>query len=400
YFEPYPIFIKHALGSKIWDVDGNQYTDFNMGFGPSILGHSDPDVLEHIRSRMDGGLIFGAPTEDEIELADLIAEADPSMEMMRFSNSGTEATMHAIRLARGYTSRKVVVKMEGGFHGSHDYALIKSGSGSLTFGIPSSAGVPEEAGRTVAVASYNNLESVKKVFDRHGKDIACVITEPVFGNTGVILPEAGFLEGLRDLCDRNGSLLIFDEVITGFRFGFSTYQRMIGVHADLTVLGKIVGGGLPIGVFGGRSEIMRKVAPSGNVYVSGTFSGNPIAMSSGVATLRKLKKMDYRNLSEKLGLLLKNISGAFRENGVKAAVNGTGSMFQFFIGVEDVKNYEDAMRADSRAYMNIFRSMIRDGEYLAPGQYETNFLSFAHSNRDLDGMVAKLKSNLAKIIPR
>ena len=399
YFQPFPIFMKRASGSRLWDVDGNEYIDFNMGFGPSILGHADPDVLKFVEHTMEDGLIFGTPSELELDLADLLQEADPNLEMVRFCNSGTEATMHAIRLSRGYTNRKLIVKMEGGFHGSHDYALIKSGSGGLTFGMSSSAGVPEEVGRTVLIASFNDLDGLRKLFREHGDQIACVITEPVFGNTGVIEPDEGFLEGIRDLCTQYGSLFVLDEVITGFRFGFSTYQRLANVEADLTILGKIVGGGLPIGVFGGSSEIMKMVAPSGKVYVSGTFSGNPISMSSGVATLRKLRRTDYSSLLENTMWVREQLEVALKDIHGRGTVNAAGSMFQIFPGTDRVRTYSDAMGSDSVFYMRLFRKLLQDGVYLAPGQYETNFLSFAHTRADLEQAVRKTKKALLELSP-
>ncbi len=356
-----------------------------------ILGYGDPDVLARVQEGLrEGWFPPGAPPNaEEVSLGEMIRESSPWVEKMRFVNSGTEATMHAIRLARAYTGRKVIVKMEGGFHGAHDYSLIRSGSGSLTFGTPSTPpGVPEEVSATVAVASYNDIASVEAIFDRLGSEIAAVITEPVFGNVGLIPPEPGFLEYLRKVTSEHGSLLIFDEVITGYRVEFSAYQNVIGIRPDLTTMGKIIGGGAPIGLFGGRKEVMERVTPSGPVYQSGTFSANRISMLFGLATMEKLANSDYGTLNR----LVKDMAVAIREeiegSGKVATVNQVGPMFQIFFGKESVKNYRDAMSADRGTYMRFFRHMlVKGGIYVPPSQFETCFVSFAHTIEDTEKFV-------------
>ncbi|GGM67597.1 aspartate aminotransferase family protein [Thermogymnomonas acidicola] len=387
YFDPHPLFIAGASGQRVRDVDGNTYTDYVLGYGPMILGYGDPDVLARVQEGLREGWFPGAPNAEEVSLGEMIRESSPWVEKMRFVNSGTEATMHAIRLARAYTGRKVIVKMEGGFHGAHDYSLIRSGSGSLTFGTPSTPGVPEEVSATVAVASYNDIASVEAIFDRLGSEIAAVITEPVFGNVGLIPPEPGFLEYLRKVTSEHGSLLIFDEVITGYRVEFSAYQNVIGIRPDLTTMGKIIGGGAPIGLFGGRKEVMERVTPSGPVYQSGTFSANRISMLFGLATMEKLANSDYGTLNR----LVKDMAVAIREeiegSGKVATVNQVGPMFQIFFGKESVKNYRDAMSADRGTYMRFFRHMLVKGIYVPPSQFETCFVSFAHTIEDTEKFV-------------
>lgn len=382
YFKDYPFYVDHASGSRIYDVDGNEYIDYCLAYGPSILGHADPDVVRAVRDQAEKGLIYGAPSEAEIRLGDLIRRSSRNIEMMRFTNSGTEATMHAIRLARAYTGRNIIVKMEGGFHGAHDYSLIRSGSGTLTFGSPSSPGVPDEVARTVVVGRYNDEENIRNIFSQYGTRIAAVITEPIMGNAGVITPEPGFLEFLRDITQKNGSLLIFDEVITGYRFAFSPYQDLIGIRPDLTTMGKIIGGGMPIGLFGGSADIMKRVSPSGDVYQSGTFSGNPVTMAAGYAALKKLQGMDYASLIRKTEKLMNGIDEVLTKRRIRHVVNGYGSMFQFFFA-ESARNYDQVMKADRDLYFRIFKRLMIHGVYVPPSQFETNFVSFAHSDDDI-----------------
>ncbi len=384
YYPDNPIYIKKGKGSRIYDVENNSYIDYCLGFGPLILGHSNDKVREAVEEQLKNGALFGTPSESEILLARKIRESSRNIEMMRFTNSGTEATMHAIRLARAYTGRDIIVKMEGGFHGAHDYSLISSGSGTLTFGRPSSPGIPEQVSSTVIVSKYNDEDSVSSIFREFGDRIAAVITEPVMGNAGVILPEPGFLEFLREITEKNSSLLIFDEVITGYRFAFSPYQDIINIKPDITTLGKIIGGGLPIGLFGGKKDIMKMVSPSGSVYESGTFSGNPLTMAAGLAALNELQRSDYRTLEKRTEELVKGILRSAEKRKKRLAVNSIGSMFQMFFGIENVKSYADALTADKNAYFRAFRMLSREGVYLPPSQYETNFVSFAHSENDID----------------
>ena len=396
YYEPYPIFMKNGNGSTIYDVDDKPYIDFCLAFGPLILGHSHPEIVRSVIWAVKNATSLGSPTENEVRMGSIIRTAVPSVEKMRFTNSGTEATMHALRLARGFTGRNIILKMEGGFHGSHDYALIKSGSGTLTFGIPSSRGIPPEVSRTVVVGQYNNPENIEEIFKKYGKGIAAVITEPIMGNAGVIKPQKDFLGFLRDITSRYDSLLIFDEVITGFRFGFCGYQDIAGVRPDLTTMGKIIGGGFPIGLFGGRDDIMDKISPMGPVYESGTFSGNYVTMAAGIAALNQLKKMDYSILESQSAMFEKTLVENMPVT-EKFAVSRFGSMFQLFLGIEQPESYEDVIKADSRKFMMMFHSLLEKGIYLAPGQFETNFISFAHSRENLESSALKIAESLKEI---
>lgn len=393
YYDPYPIFMKMGKGSKIFDVDGMGYTDFCLAFGPLILGHSHPDVVNSVKSAVENATSLGTPTENEITLGSMINRAVPSIEKMRFTNSGTEATMHAMRLARGYTGRNIILKMEGGFHGAHDYSLIKSGSGTLTFGIPSSRGVPPEVSKTVLVGQYNSPSTIEEIFRKFGKDIAAVITEPIMGNAGVIKPENNFLEFLREITEKHGSLLIFDEVITGFRFGFSGYQDLVGIKPDITTLGKIIGGGFPIGLFGGRSDIMDSISPLGPVYESGTFSGNYVTMAAGIAALNKLHDLDYSDLESKTATFERTLRENMGEN-ERIVISRYGSMFQLFLGIDNAGSYQDVMKADSSRFMRMFRMLLERGIYMAPGQFETNFVSFSHTGEDLEDAAIKISGAL------
>lgn len=393
YYEPYPVFMKKGEGSTIYDVDEKPYTDFCLAFGPLILGHSHPEIVSAVRSAVGNATSLGAPTENEIRLGSMITAAVPSVKKMRFTNSGTEATMHALRLARGFTGRNIILKMEGGFHGSHDYALIKSGSGTLTFGTPSSQGIPPEVSRTVVVGQYNNPGSIEEIFRKYGKDIAAVITEPIMGNAGVIKPEKDFLAFLREITISHDSLLILDEVITGFRFGFRGYQDIAGVSPDLTTMGKIIGGGFPIGLFGGRDDIMDKISPVGPVYESGTFSGNYVTMAAGIAALKQLKNMDYQCLEARSEMFEKALVENMPHH-EKFAVSRFGSMFQIFLGIDHPGSYDEVIKADSRKFMKMFHLLLKKGVYMAPGQFETNFISFAHSKEDLEISALKIAEAL------
>ncbi len=387
YYSPVPVMFSQGKGSKIIDVDNNEYIDYSLGFGPMILGHANDEVASTMKKQIDKGILFGSLTENEINLGKIIKNAIKSMEKMRFTNSGTESTMHAIRLARGYTNRKYILKMEGGYHGAHDYALIKSGSGTMTFGVPSSAGIPEEVSKTVLVGQYNDKSSIENLFKEFGNEIAAVITEPVLGNIGVINPEDDFLKFLREITEKYSSLLIFDEVITGFRFDFKGYQDIINVKPDLTTLGKIIGGGAPVGAFGGREDIMNRISPEGDVYEAGTFSGNPLTMSAGIATLNILKNKDYNYIIDYTDKLVKNLNNIIEENKIKANINKCYSMFQLFFNDKKVNNYNMAKLSDANKFKKMFELLLKEGIYLPPSQFETEFISFAHTNEDLDNTV-------------
>ncbi len=311
--------------------------------------------------------------------------------MMRFTNSGTEATMHAIRLARGYTGRKLIVKFAGSYHGAHDYSLIKAGSGSTTFGNPSSPGIPEEVSRTVLVGEYNNLDSIRRIFRDYGKDIAAVMTEPALGNIGFIKPENDFIQGLREITEDHDSLLILDEVITGYRFRYGAYQDVLGIKPDITTMGKIIGGGLPIGLLGGSEDIMSRLAPLGDIYEAGTFSGNPLSMASGIATLSVLRKMDYSALEKMTEKLVSGIDQALESGRIPHEMSYLVSAFQFFLTREQVKDYESVLKCDAKSYMRIFQELLKKGIYLSPSQFETNFVSFAHTDNDIDYTISSFE---------
>ena len=378
-----PRFIDRAEGSHIWDVDGNKFIDYVCSWGPGILGHAHPRVIDAVKKACDKGLTYGAPTEREVEMAELLSEMIPSMASSRLVSSGTEAVMSAIRVARGFTGRDKIVKFEGCYHGHSDGLLVKAGSAALTTSVPNSAGVPADFTRHTLVASYNDKDSVEKLFAAHKGQIAAVIVEPVAANMGVVLPEEGFLPFLREITKREGALLIFDEVITGFRLAPGGAQSYFGVTPDLTTLGKIVGGGMPIGVYGGRKEIMDQVSPVGPVYQAGTLSGNPIATAAGLETLRILQEDPgiYRRLEKKAERIAQT---ARREGEGLVSVNQIGSLLSIFFVPNGVKNYEDAVNSDKEDYAEYFHYMLEHGIYLAPSQSEAMFVSDAHSDEDID----------------
>lgn len=384
-----PLFIARGKGSRIWDVDGNEYIDYVCSWGPLILGHAPPAVVQAIQAAAENGTSFGAPTELEIELARLITEAMPGVEMVRFVNSGTEATMSALRLARAATGRPLVIKFAGCYHGHVDSLLVAAGSGAMTFGIPDSPGVPPAVAQTTLVLPYNDLAAVERAFASHGREIAAVIVEPVAGNMGVVPPRPGFLEGLRQLTRDHGALLIFDEVITGFRLGYGGAQALYGITPDLTCLGKIIGGGLPVGAYGGRRDLMRLVAPVGPVYQAGTLSGNPLAMSAGIATLQALRQPGvYAQLEERAAALAEGLTAAARAAGVPVHCARAGSMLTLFFTDQPVVDYDTARQADTRRYAAFFRGMLDEGVYLAPSQFEALFVSLAHTPDDIAQTVA------------
>ncbi|MBR1866445.1 MAG: glutamate-1-semialdehyde 2,1-aminomutase [Lachnospiraceae bacterium] len=381
-----PRFIKSASGDRIRDVEGKEYIDYIGSWGPMILGHGHPAVLEAVEKAARDGLSFGAATQREVEMAELICEMVPSIEMVRMVNSGTEAVMSAIRTARGYTGKDKIIKFAGCYHGHTDTMLVQAGSGILTQGIPGSAGVPVGCTKDTLTATYNDLKSVEELWNANAGQIAAVIVEPVGANMGVVLPEPGFLQGLRDLCDEKGGLLIFDEVITGFRLAPDGAQGYYGVQPDLTTFGKIIGGGMPVGAYGGRREIMSLVAPCGPVYQAGTLSGNPVAMAAGLAQLKMLQKTPdfYRTLNDKADSFFEKLEQILEDAVVPHCLNHVGSLGCVFFTNRDVKNAADAQTSDPSRYQDYFRHMLDNGIYLAPSQFEAIFVSGAHTDEDLE----------------
>ena len=381
-----PVFIQRASGSKIYDVEGREYIDYVSSWGPMILGHSHPDVVAAIQAAAERGTSYGAPTERETEMAKMIVEAFPSVDMVRMVSSGTEATMSAIRLARGFTGRDKIIKFEGCYHGHADSLLAKAGSGIATLGIPGSPGVPRALAELTITLPFNDAEAVKTAVDAYGEEIACIIVEPVAGNMGVVLPKEGFLKMLRDITRRYGILLIFDEVITGFRLTYGGFQNISGISPDLTCLGKIIGGGLPVGAFGGRKDIMEKLAPAGPVYQAGTLSGNPLAMSAGIETLKILKRNigEYEILDHRTSLLCKELQLLFDGRDIPVRTNRAGSMFTTFFTSEAVIDFSSAAQSNTELYGRYFRGMLARGISLAPSQFEASFLSFAHTDEDME----------------
>ncbi len=380
-----PLFIKKAEGCYLWDEEGRKYIDYVCSWGPMILGHSHPEVLKAISDKLPMGTSFGAPTAIEVEIAETIIEMVPSIEMVRMVNSGTEAAMSAIRLARGYTGRDIIIKFEGCYHGHADSLLVEAGSGVATLGIPGSPGIPEKiAGLTISLP-FNNLDHVIDAFNRYGKDIAAVIVEPVAANMGVILSAPGFFEGLRKITEENRSLLIFDEVITGFRLGQGGAQGYYSIMPDITCLGKIIGGGLPVGAYGGRREIMQNIAPEGNIYQAGTLSGNPIAMAAGLATIKLLKDNSiYKALEAGGNRLFTGLKDAALNAGIDIVINHIGSLGSFFFTKGPVTDFRSAKKSDSALFRAFYRRMREKGIYLAPSPFEAMFLSIAHDNRVID----------------
>ena len=394
-----PVFVSHAKGSKIYDVSGKEYIDYVLSWGPMILGHAHPKVIASICDTAKKGISFGAPTQVETQMAKLISEAIPSIELLRMTSSGTEATMTAIRLARGFTSRDMIAKFDGCYHGHADSLLIKAGSGITTLGIPGSSGIPNELARLTLSLPYNDMDALQKAIERYGSRLAAIIVEPVAGNMGIVPPRNGFLEKLRKLTAKNGIVLIFDEVITGFRFTFGGYQNLIGIKPDLTCLGKIIGGGMPVGAIGGKREIMEKLAPTGDVYQAGTLSGNPLAMSAGLTTLNilKIKKVSFSALDEKTNHLCRQIESLFITKGIAVCINRVHSMFTIFFQQGPVYDLNTAQKSDPALFARFFHGMLKNGIWLAPSQYEAGFLSFAHTNRDIDKTIDACSKTLKNL---
>lgn len=388
-----PVFIDSANGAYLYDVDGKKYIDYIGSWGPMLLGHNHPSIREAVIKAAEKGLSFGAPCPAEITMAETICELVPSMEMVRMVSSGTEATMSAIRLARGFTGRNSILKFEGCYHGHADSLLVKAGSGALTLGVPNSPGVPADFAKYTLTAEFNNLEQVKGIFAEQGADLACIIVEPVAGNMNCIPPAPGFLEGLRALCDEYGAVLIFDEVMTGFRVALGGAQAYYNIKPDLTTLGKIIGGGMPVGAFGGRRDIMQHIAPLGGVYQAGTLSGNPIAMAAGLAALTEIRKPGvYDVLTAKTTQLIEGLAAAAKEVGIPLATTQVGGMFGVFFSNEaKITNYQQATQCDIAAFKRFFHLMLDQGVYLAPSAYEAGFLSIAHSDDDLAYTIAAAK---------
>jgi len=380
-----PVFIDHAKGCMVYDSDGNGFIDYIGSWGPMILGHRHPLVIDAIVDILKRGTSFGAPTDLEVKLAEMVIEAVESVEMVRMVNSGTEATMSAIRLARGVTGRDRIIKFDGCYHGHADALLVEAGSGVATLGIPGSPGVPESFVAHTLSLPYNDADYVKKIMEEQGKKIACIIVEPVAGNMGLVPPADGFLETLRELTKKNDSLLIFDEVMTGFRVAYGGAQSLYGITPDISCFGKIIGGGLPVGAYGGRRDIMEKIAPQGDIYQAGTLSGNPVAMAAGIATLEELKKPGfYKKLDEKSDLLAAGFEKAAKQAGIKVSVDRVGSMLGLFFTDKKVKNFEDAKTSDLNMFSAYYKQMLEKGIYLAPSQFEALFISSAHTTEHIE----------------
>ena len=392
-----PLYIVRGQGSHIWDADGNEYVDYIGSWGPLILGHAEPSVIEAVIKAARNGTSFGASTPAEADLAELVISAFPHMQKVRFVSSGTEATMSAIRLARGYTKRKYIVKFEGCYHGHSDALLVKAGSGVATLGIPGSAGVPEEFTQFTLALPYNDTSAIEQAFNKFKHQIACVIVEPVVGNMGCVPPASGYLEALRAITKRDQSLLVFDEVMTGFRLAYGGAQELYGIQPDLTTMGKIIGGGLPVGAYGGPSEIMDLIAPLGPVYQAGTLSGNPLAMAAGYATLSYLRdhKDVYAKLDKLAGEVVAGVAAAAKDAGVTMCHNRVGSMFTWFFTKGPVTDWTSAEKCDTKAFGNFFRAMLENGIYLPPSQFEAAFLGAAHSEKDVQQTIAAAKQAFA-----
>ena len=393
-----PPFLARGQGSRVWDVDGNEYIDYLGSWGPLALGHAHPVVVEAVQRAAADGTSFGAPVEQEVELAEIICAALPSVDSLRLVNSGTEACMTALRLARAYTGRSKIVKFAGNYHGHADGLLVAAGSGALTHGVPTSAGVPESYAAETLVATYNDGASVAELFDAWPNDIAAVIVEPVAGNMGVVPPAAGFLNSLRNITEANGALLIFDEVITGFRVAYGGAQSLFGVTPDITTMGKIIGGGLPVGAYGGHRGVMEMVAPLGPMYQAGTLSGNPLAVAAGVATLRELQRPGtYERLEASANRLTDGIAAAFAQAEIPSTINRVGSMFTGFFNPGTVTTLSEVEKSDTATYGRYFHALLERGVYIAPSQFEAGFVSVAHTDADIDRTIVAVRDALSQV---
>ncbi|XGI82814.1 glutamate-1-semialdehyde 2,1-aminomutase [Halorutilales archaeon Cl-col2-1] len=397
--EPYPFFVQKGDGSRVWDEEGNEYIDYCMGYGPLLLGHGLPDRVESdVQSQIANGNLYGAPTRLEVEFAEFIAERVPSVEMLRFVNTGTEATMSAIRAARGYTGKNKFIKVEGGFHGAHEGALVKAGSGPSTLGKPDSAGVPRSFTQHTLQVPYNDIEAMTKAVEEHSDDLAAVIMEPIMGNSGIITPEDGYLEEVRKITEEHDVVLIFDEVITGFRLGTGGAQEKYGVTPDMTTLGKVTGAGFPIGIFGGKSEIMENVAPSGDVYQAGTFSGNPVTMAAGYSALRYAERENVHDYVNRLGEKMRSgLEDIVEDERPEYSVGGVGSLFKVFFGNDGEKptDYDEVNACDTDRWSRIFwDEMVDEGVFLPPSQYESQFVSYAHTEEEIEETLEAYKEAL------
>lgn len=395
FFEPYPFFVRSASGAHLYDIEGTRYLDYAMGYGALLFGHAYAPIINAVKQRLDTGTLYGTPTEEEVVLAEKLSSLYPTLEMSRCVNSGTEATMHAIRLARGYTKRKSVIKFDGCFHGSHDTVLVKAGSGASTFGVPSSAGVLEELSKYTIVAQFNDVQSVERAFKE--QEIAAVIVEPVMANYGLIPPNEDFLKSLRELCDQNDALLIFDEVVTGFRLSKGGAQSYYNVQADITTLGKVLGGGFPIAVYGGLREIMSRVSPSGDVYQAGTYSGNPVSVTAALKVLELLSESLYQRLREYTRELTKKIAQIAEEARITLVTNQIESMFQLFFTNKPVRNAHDVRACDTKMFKALHSALLKEGVFLPPSQFETNFVSSAHTKDELEKTTNAFQRALNKL---
>ncbi len=396
-YKPYPFFTASAKGSRIYDIDGKEYIDYCLAYGPLVLGHGNEEVKGAVREQLEKGWLYGTPHEKEIELAKKIINYYPSVELVRFVNTGSEATMAGIRLARGFKERDKIVKIEGGFHGAHDGVLVKAGSGATTFGIPDSKGVPKDSVINTLQVPFNDAEALNNTLENNSGEVAAVILEPVMGNVGPIPPRNNYLGDVRKITEEKDVLLILDEVITGFRLALGGAQEFYGVNADLTILGKIVGGGFPIGVLGGKKEIMELVAPSGEVYQAGTFSGNPVSITAGLKTVEIIEREGVPRRINEFGARLNTaLSEILADSGVEGCVSGVGSMFKVFFsaGGKEVRNYADALSCDKNKYLRFFHKMLSAGIFLPPSQFETNFISFAHTEEDVERTTEAYKENI------
>jgi glutamate-1-semialdehyde 2,1-aminomutase len=393
-----PVFFSRGAGSRAWDADDKEYIDYVGSWGPLIAGHAHPDVLKAVQEAAARGLSFGAPTETEIEMAELLCKLVPSMQQVRLVSSGTEATMSAIRLARGFTGRSKIIKFEGCYHGHADFLLVKAGSGALTFGNPSSAGVPAEVAAQTVVLDYNDVPGLEKAFNEIGNEIAALIVEPVAGNMNLIAPKPEFLQAMRELCTKHGAVLIFDEVMTGFRVGLGSAQGRYGITPDLTTLGKVIGGGMPVGAFGGQKEIMQKIAPLGPVYQAGTLSGNPVAVAAGLATLKLVQAPGfYDRLSTMTQRLIDGLALAAKEHGIAFSAQHVGGMFGLYFSDAPPQSYAEAMQCDKDTFNRFFHAMLDEGIYLAPSAFEAGFVSAAHSGADIDQTIAAARKVFAAL---